>query len=307
MLKVFYNSAQSTDKNLCESPSAGKPAKLVEQWQQQERNIELVSDFEPVTREQLYRVHAKQHVNDILDCRKENGFYNKIPEVAETLPWTSGSMVAAAMHAYNHKTVTMSPTSGFHHAERTAAMGFCTFNGLMLAAMAVLDQDAEATIGILDLDHHYGNGTADIIDYLVDTDQFHRDQFHHYTFGGDRSIFNLIPTGSQYAIMWKGESKEQSYKLGEEWLERLPSTVGLFKRCDVVLYQAGADPHISDPHGGALTDDQLRRRDEIVFETLKATPVAWNLAGGYQRPLQKVLDIHNATLEACLGVGREFA
>ena len=27
-------------------------------------------------------------------------------------------------------------------------------------------------------------------------------------------------------------------------------------------------------------------------------PVAWNLAGGYQNPLRKVLDIHDNTLRA---------
>jgi hypothetical protein len=31
-------------------------------------------------------------------------------------------------------------------------------------------------------------------------------------------------------------------------------------------------------------------------------PVAWNLAGGYQVPLQKVLDIHTITLTECLKV-----
>lgn len=28
-------------------------------------------------------------------------------------------------------------------------------------------------------------------------------------------------------------------------------------------------------------------------------PVVWNLAGGYQTPLRKVLDIHDNTMKAC--------
>jgi acetoin utilization deacetylase AcuC-like enzyme len=69
----------------------------------------------------------------------------------------------------------------------------------------------------------------------------------------------------------------------------------------VILYQAGADPHVDDPLGGWLTTEQLAQRDRIVFETARAmqVPIAWNLAGGYQRPLRNVLDIHDNTLRAC--------
>ncbi|MGQ0619180.1 MAG: hypothetical protein ACT4QA_04540 [Panacagrimonas sp.] len=30
--------------------------------------------------------------------------------------------------------------------------------------------------------------------------------------------------------------------------------------------------------------------------------MAWNLAGGYQKPLSKVLEIHTNTLQACIDV-----
>ena len=73
--------------------------------------------------------------------------------------------------------------------------------------------------------------------------------------------------------------------------------------CDVLLYQAGADPHIEDPLGGWLTTAQLRERDRLVFESSEryGVPIAWNLAGGYQEPLSKVLKIHDNTM---LGVLR---
>ena len=318
MLPVFYNSRQSTDKNACgdnertrgcESPSAGKPAILVQQWLDTKQPIQVVDAFEPVTREQLYQIHDQQHVDDILLCKKDNGFYNRIPEVAATLPWTSGSMLAAARYALENKTVAMSPTSGFHHAEYAESMGFCTFNGLMLAAYEILKQIQDsktkisnAVVGILDLDHHYGNGTDSVIDHLVRSNKIQQDQIHHYTFGGDSTVMQMIRTTGGMGIYWKGETHSDpgyGHRVAEEWLDRLPDLVASFKRCDIVLYQAGADPHVDDPHGGALTDDQLQRRDVIVFETLRGIPLAWNLAGGYQTPLQKVLDIHTRTLEAC--------
>ena len=90
----------------------------------------------------------------------------------------------------------------------------------------------------------------------------------------------------------------------ETLLSRLPMMLRRLEGCDVLLYQAGADPHIDDPLGGWLTDEQLALRDRIVFEHCAARqlPVAWNLAGGYQEPLRKVLDIHDHTLRECLRV-----
>ncbi len=75
----------------------------------------------------------------------------------------------------------------------------------------------------------------------------------------------------------------------------------------MLLYQAGADPHVDDPLGGFLTTDELARRDAIVFGEARALglPVAWNLAGGYQRDarggIEPVLQIHENTLRACAG------
>jgi hypothetical protein len=46
----------------------------------------------------------------------------------------------------------------------------------------------------------------------------------------------------------------------------------------------------------------MRRRDEIVFEAAgdASVPLVWNLAGGYQEPLQKVVDLHVQTMGAAL-------
>lgn len=87
----------------------------------------------------------------------------------------------------------------------------------------------------------------------------------------------------------------------EVFLMRVPALVASMKDCDVVLYQAGADPHVDDPLGGWLTTQQLAERDRLVFGTAHELriPLAWNLAGGYQSPLRKVLDIHDNTMRAC--------
>ena len=59
---------------------------------------------------------------------------------------------------------------------------------------------------------------------------------------------------------------------------------------------------MNDPLGGVLTAEQMIERDQIVFEADRAseTPIAWNLAGGYQEPLRKVIDLHVNTMRECV-------
>ena len=163
---------------------------------------------------------------------------------------------------------------------RDRAKGFCTFNGLAVTAAVLLSEGARR-IGILDCDHHHGDGTEEILDRL----DLH-EQVHHISVGERWSEPAHAP----------------------EFFARLPKLLDGFGGCDVVLYQAGADPHVDDPFGGWLTDVDLRERDDVVFRTLHrlGVPVAWNLAGGYQRDasggIRPVLDIHDETLRACAAV-----
>ena len=86
----------------------------------------------------------------------------------------------------------------------------------------------------------------------------------------------------------------------ERWLE---TAIDKCSGCSVVLYQAGADPHIDDPLGGILTTQQMSARDQWVFERLGHLPMGWNLPGGYQvvagkteaEQIEPVLALHRET------------
>jgi len=285
-MKVFYNERQSTDKNVSDSPSAGKPKALVNYWLSDNQPIDLISDFDPLVVEDFYRVHDARFVDKILSCQQANGFGNKLPEVAATLPWTNGSLYAAAEAALTTGENTCSPTSGFHHAGYKSVLGYCTFNGLMITVAKLINDHGVNKIGIIDLDMHWGNGTIDILEEVPEL----TDKVPHYTFG---ALYDGSYTSCRW---WKGGPTAQ------KWVDDLPNTLKDFADCDLIIYQAGADPHKDDPQGGALTDEQLRQRDAVVFELAKKweVPVVWNLAGGYQEPLQKVLDIHTRTLKECV-------
>jgi acetoin utilization deacetylase AcuC-like enzyme len=258
------------------SPSAAKPLQVVASW----RKLGVPLDErkpERATLDEFALAHDRRFVRDVLELRAENGFGNRSKAVAQSLPWTTGAMRSAAMHAWKHGGAAVAPCSGFHHAGWAHVSGFCTFNGLMVTAAALHAAGAKR-IGILDCDHHEGDGTDDIIRRL-------RAQgwVDHFTAGARYSRPRDVPA----------------------FFDALPGVLASMEGCDVVLYQAGADPHVDDPLGGWLTTAELRERDELVFSTLRAqgTPVAWNLAGGYQKEadgsIPKVLEIHDHTLLAC--------
>lgn len=275
-LKVFYSPNQTVHDNNSFSPSAGKPEHVVKQFQRTGR-VDVRSDWLPLTQEEISIAHDTEFVDDILKLRRSNGFGNKLPTVAASLPYTAGSFLRAAEYALDHNTAVMSPTSGFHHSGYDSCHGFCTFNGLMIAAFSMWKNYNIGRVGIIDFDAHYGDGTQDIIDTIEGAKKV----IEHLTFG------RFARHGMNF----------------DTWLDRLETElIEQFNDCDILFYQAGADPHIDDPLGGYLTTAQMKRRDEIVFKVAKKLdkPIVWNLAGGYQDPLQKVLGIHNNTLTACL-------
>ena len=146
-------------------------------------------------------------------------------------------------------------------------------------AVKLLDECLAQRIAILDGDVHYGNGTDDIIERLGLQDRIiHNSMGKHF-----ETREQAGPDGSRFEA-WLGEALKQS------------------ARADLVLYQAGADPHIDDPLGGVLTESEMLGRDIAVFRACRRKALVWNLAGGYQRDangsIEPVLKLHRNTLVA---------
>jgi acetoin utilization deacetylase AcuC-like enzyme len=268
-IEVYYSPKQVSCPE-SDSPSPRKPEWVVKEWLYRKLPVRVIEPV-PVTRDQIALAHHPRYVDGILSCELMNGFRGRQKEVAQSLPWTCGSFLSAARAALENGLVACSPTSGFHHAGLKSAYGYCTFNGLMVAALTLHAEGRVRRVGILDCDQHYGDGTAEIIASKK------LDWIHHVS--------------KEYV-----EPDD-----AEPFLAQLPGMVRSFADCDLLMYQAGADPHVDDPLGGFLTTEQLAKRDQIVFTVAKemGLPVVWNLAGGYQEPVYEVLKIHTNTMLAC--------
>lgn len=227
--------------------------------------------------------YPRGYVEDVLACEIENGFGSKSKGIAETLRYTVGSIVAAAKHVLTVRVedgfnVAVSPTSGFHHAGYDFSGGFCTFNGLMAAAIHIHALGLAKRVLILDMDQHYGNGTDDIIKRKGIT------YIDHIT--ACRSYDTASEAMSACDLFGSTQMISGAY--------------------DLVIYQAGADIHVDDPLGGLLTIKQMFIRDQRVFLGCKThrVPLVWNLAGGYKRDakgtIEPVLALHRQTMLACV-------
>jgi acetoin utilization deacetylase AcuC-like enzyme len=280
-IPVFFTPKQAAKNATAFSPSAGKPAIVAQALLDRGFAVSIKAP-RPLLFSEMERVHGTRHLMGILDGTISNGFGNKDLEVARSLPYTTGSMLSAALAA-TPEMPAVSLSSGFHHAGYTHTSGFCTLNGLMIAAAALLSQKKARRVAILDADAHYGNGTDEILR-----------RFPKLAVG---IIHRTVGQGSVYHAAYL----QKVARFLEEILAFNP---------DVVIYQAGADPHECDPLGGYISTEEMRQRDRMVFEWAKKNRIAlcWNLAGGYNKGgvtgIDPVLALHlNTFREACAVYG----
>jgi acetoin utilization deacetylase AcuC-like enzyme len=256
----------------------------------------------PVTETDLLRVHTPAYVEAIKTGEpRALAQGQKFPWTRKLFPsvcLTSGGCLAAAREALRSG-VSAALVSGFHHACADHGEGFCTFNGLVVALEAMRAAGEIRTAAVLDMDLHYGNGTAQLaasrpwlfalslygndywnnIPYRNVTVRQHEDGENHRSFA--------LPNGCDRTTL---------LRIMDEALPLLAA-----RQPDLLLYQAGADPYFEDPYSPlALDHEDLRARDRRVFEFARAhaIPLAWVLAGGYTEDVSKVVRVHLGTFEA---------
>ena len=288
MISVFYRPEQAVLNNDSFSPSAGKPRQVMSDWQSKEDIAPFfqIEEFDPLYADDIKLAHCPNYVDGVLSCRLENGFGNRNPEVAKSLLHTTGSMYAAAKHAVLERTVTVSPTSGFHHANHGYGGGFCTFNGLVIAALKLKQEGLVRNVLILDFDAHYGDGTDSCIASTGSGDWLKNiTRTKHY----DTSKECLALTTLPRLYPWVAENMKS--------------------QPDLVIYQAGADLWSGDPlHAGLLSMKQMAQRDANIFAAAHQynIPIVFNLAGGYAKDeagtIEPVLSIHRQTMQACIDI-----
>lgn len=203
---------------------------------------------------------------------------------------SNGGVLAAARAAHGQG-VAGALASGLHHARREHGAGFCTFNGLAIAAHTLLAEGVRRIL-IVDLDAHCGGGTHSLIEGVAGLRQLDIavDAFDHYSPAAGNTL-DLLDAATDYLPTLR----RRLAALGETSF-------------DLCLYNAGMDPHEDCPVGGLAGIDAalIAQRERIVFDWCRQRrlPVAFVLAGGYIGPglgVDGLVGLHRLTLEAAAG------
>jgi len=123
------------------------------------------------TRGQLLRAHDEALLAAVLETHPE-GLVALDPDTvlsprsAEAALRAAGAGVAAvdAVMSGEASAAFCAVRPPGHHATAHAAMGFCLFNNVAVAAMHALERHGLARVAIADFDVHHGNGTQAIFD-----------------------------------------------------------------------------------------------------------------------------------------------
>jgi acetoin utilization deacetylase AcuC-like enzyme len=209
------------------------------------------------------------------------------------LPWSRalanrtciavGGTILTAKLALQHG-IACNTAGGTHHAFPSYGSGFCIFNDIAIACRVLQKLELAKKILIVDLDVHQGDGTAFI--FQNDPSVFTFSMHCQINFPSHKQISDLdiaLPEGLD----------DDGYL--QILAQQLPDLLSQVKP-DLVIYDAGVDPHVGDRLGKlALTDTGIYRREMLVLSTCVAAgyPVAAVIGGGYANDIDGLVYRHS--------------
>ncbi len=251
----------------------------------------------PMPRHWVEAVHDLDYVAAVLAAtvpaeRERRIGFPVTHDVARRTLSVAGGTHAAALRALatskNGAGYAANGAGGSHHALPDGGAGYCVTNDLAIAANRLVAEGAARRVLIVDLDVHQGDGTAVIFAGSSDIITFSMHAARNFPVRKARSFRDVeLPDGIGDA--------EYLAILGAE----LPPLLALGP--DLVLFQAGVDPHADDRLGRlALSDAGLVARDALVVRAARARgiAIASTLGGGYAADRMAVARRHAAGLAA---------
>lgn len=238
------------------------------------------------SRGQLLRAHDDALLALILDTQVDGPMALDpdtvlAPGSAEAALRAAGAGIAAvdAVIKGEDKRVFCAVRPPGHHATGEAAMGFCLFNNIAVAAAHACDKHNLARVAVIDFDVHHGNGTQAIFDTDPRVMYVSSHQMPLYPDTGyahERGVGNIIN-----APLPAGTGSEGFRKV---WREHLLPIVDSF-RPQLVLISAGFDAHRRDPLAQVELDGEdfawITRELVAIAERHALGRVVSMLEGGY--------------------------
>jgi acetoin utilization deacetylase AcuC-like enzyme len=266
--------------------SPNKPALLLQKLKVEGFMLYFdIKGYVPFEKEEFYLAHTKEYVDAFFAGTKPLATTNGLTwseNLVNSVRYTCASLYHAIKYAVQHPNVlTLSPTSGFHHAKPDRGSGFCTFSGQVIASVK-LYREFGLSGAYLDLDHHFGNSIEDSRSFVPDLDK----AIPNY------ANVNLKGTNESYlADMYRNLAILKEKILAGD--------------LHYVVWCHGADSHVYDDLGGSVNTDYWLLAAEMFYKWVLEVeqelghhlPISMSLFGGYRtNSFDSVLSLHIADL-----------
>lgn len=246
-------------------------------------------------------VHTQEYLTKFINGKTDDkeqrrtGFQWSTGIVSRCRYEVGGTLLAAELAL--DRGLASSTAGGTHHAFPSYGSGFCLLNDLAVSAHSIMGSSPQKRkILIVDLDVHQGDGTAFVF----------KDEPNVFTFSVHcQKNFPLRKENSDLDVGIEDGVEDQDYLATIQ--DHLPWLLDTF-RPDLVLYDAGVDPHWEDELGRLrLTDEGLFQRDVYVIKSAieRGIPTATVIGGGYSRDIDKLGLRHSIVHRAATKVWRE--
>ncbi len=247
----------------------------------------------PMPRHWIEAMHDPAYVEQVMTATVPREIERRIgfpvsAEIASRVQYSSGGTWLAAQLALNHGYAANS-AGGSHHALADTGAGYCVFNDLAITANRLLAEGDARKILIVDLDVHQGDGTAMLL--------AGRSDVFTLSIHSDRNFPTRKARSSRDIALPDAVEDDAYLSIVDVALEEILAGFAP----DMLLYQAGVDPHVDDRLGRlSLTDAGLEQRDRMVIRKARdrGIPVASALGGGYGHDHQAVARRHARSMMA---------
>ncbi|KIW19000.1 hypothetical protein PV08_03290 [Exophiala spinifera] len=167
-----------------------------------------------------------------------------------------------------------------HHCDGRRAGGYCYINNAALAVSTWRTKNADAKVGILDVDFHHGNGTQEI--FYADPDVLYvsihgEDEFPYYTGAEDERGLGAAEGTNVNLPLKVGSSIDEYLEKLDHALSRLVAYGPGF-----LVVSLGFDTYHADPLGSfQIHTEDYETIARKTRQSLKGVPALILLEGGY--------------------------